>query len=292
VALPNYGRSKRGMPVLDHKAAATNPWSTAPPTDSLPGSEPPAAAQHVTLAERARTTAVTSRSAVLCFVGPDNRGPISFAVACTIDGQGRPLVSVRRSFTALVDVRPEAIVSVTFAATPLASSSADSSSGLTILGMLEVIGREGSAEAMAEFGRSQPTELGALKRSVARLFRVRPTSAFMTDSSEGVLDVDLDDYASAVDDPLAIVAPGLMVNLSGDQDGSLVLLARAFGGVASAVSARLVGLDQYGMDLLVEAADSTQSVRLPFGKAVGSAEEVRRELSMMTRGARFKLGVG
>jgi len=70
------------------------------------------------------------------------------------------------------------------------------------------------------------------------------------------------------------------------------LLCRAFGGQPSASAAELAGIDKYGMDLLVMTPEGRKSVRIAFAHPVTSPEEVRRELTAMARGARFKLGVG
>lgn len=282
------------MPILDHRTVATNPWA-APPTEPVPMAADyeelvPAAAQEVTPAERARTMAASSRSCAVAMVSADGP-PVGVPVPGAVDAVGRPLLAIRRPVLERFDIRADRLVSVTFGGTPLVAGRMEGASGLTIGGVLEIVPRDEAPQALIDFGRSQPVELGAVRRNQARLLRVHPTSILMIEGDE-LLEIDLATYAAATDDPLATVAPGLVTHLSGEQEGSLLLLVRAFGGLGAVSSVRLVGIDQYGMDLAAETPGGERVVRLPFSAGVTSAEDVRREVDAMARGARFKLGIG
>jgi len=292
MALPNYGRSKRGMPILDHRAAATNPWQVAPPIDALPGDEVPYDASAPSVAERARTAFANTRSGVLGVAVGDAAVPVGFSVPFGVDDSGRPLVGLRTAVLAELDLRPEQPVSFTVAETPLTAGASGGPGGVSILGTMEAVPRHELEAAWSDYTRAQPGDAPALRRGLGRLLRIRPARIVVTDTVDGVMAVDLDAYSRSSADPLAGVAPGLVTHLSNDHDGTLVLLARAFGNQPSARAAQLVAIDQYGMDLQVATGTGRQAVRLSFTKPVASSEEVRREITMMARGARFKLGIG
>lgn len=74
-------------------------------------------------------------------------------------------------------------------------------------------------------------------------------------------------------------------HLNDDHMDALVAIAQAFGSVPEATSARVVALDEAGMDLDVEVADgATRQTRVPFNPAI-TQETVRERLVEMTRQA-------
>jgi hypothetical protein len=291
MALPKYGSHRQGVPVLDSQRIvdrweAVSAASAAQRDEVVETHEP-------TDAERARTVLGNNRTAVVSVTVGDNASPIGFALPYAVDSEGIPMVAIRPGIERATNFRSGMQVSLAVAETPLTASHSGSPGGITMLGtaMSISLGDE-LDDALSVFSRTQPAEAKAVKRSLSRLHVIVPSVILVASGSGDVVRVDVDDYRDASSDPLAAVAPGLVSHLSGDENGSLVLLCRAFGGLPNTNSAELAGLDQYGMDLLATTPHGRESVRIAFGRVVTTPEEVRAELNAMTRGARFKLGVG
>jgi putative heme iron utilization protein len=273
------------MRVLDHSSAA-NPWHTASTTeveDSIKH-EP-------TDAERARTVLGNNRSAVLSVAIGES--PLGFAVPYAVDEIGVPIVGIRNGIERSLRLNTEVHVCLAVAETPLTATHSGAPGGVSVLATAHPIGGpQELSHALATFVRTQPAETSAVKRGYSKLFRLTPTVILVAGGSGEISRVDIDEYTASSSDPLAAVAPGLVAHLANDEHGSLVLLCRAYGGLHKTKSAELVAIDQYGMDLFATTDSGREAVRIPFSHAVSSPDDVRRELTAMARGARFKLGAG
>lgn len=268
--------------------AASGVWASAGVTDveeDLSKHEP-------TDAERARTVLGNNRSAVLSVAVGE--APLGFAVPYALDDKGVPLVGIRPGVEKALRLRGDMQVCLAVAETPLTAASSGSPGGISVLAMASSLGL-GTPEfdsALAQFTRNQPAEASAIKRNVSKLYRLVPSVILVASGTGEIGRVDVGDYRAASADPLAAVAPGLVSHLGSDENGSLVLLCRAYGGLHTTKSADLVGIDQYGMDLLAATQKGQEPVRIAFSHSVSSPDDVRRELVAMARGARFKLGSG
>lgn len=292
MSLPKFGPVRREIPVLDASTAA-NPWVPGGVVQAVEQKLPP---RQPTNAERARTIVSNNRLAVLSLVMTETVVPVGFVIPYSVDEAGVPYFGVRSGMVTTMQLRQRMPVSVTVAESPLTASHAGFNGGVTILGKLDQVSRNDRHfdDIVQFYGRMQPVEAAAVKRGASDLFRITVAVILMTaPTNDGeALRIEADEYGDASSDALAAVAPSLVSHLDNDHGGSLVLLCRAFGGQPDASSARLAGIDQHGMDLLVVTPKGRESVRLNFGHPVSTAEEVRRELATMARGARFKLGVG
>ena len=283
------------MPVVDHRTSASA-WSV--PTGGESSGDPveeDSSPRKVTDAARARTIVENSRTAVLGVAVGEPALPAGFVVPFVISGNGHLFVGIRPHIERAIGIDRLLQVSMTIAETPLTASHASSHGGVSLLGILSSIMQSGEQfdNAIVEYTRGQPADSGQVKRGFSKLFLFSPDKIMVTIASgTGIARVAAEEYADASSDPLAAVAPGLLTHLNGDDGGSLVLLCRAYGGQPGAVSAKLSSIDQYGMDLLVRTAHGRGSVRLNFSRPILTSDEVRHELSVMARGARFKLGVG
>jgi hypothetical protein len=220
--------------------------------------------------------------------------PLGFAVPYALDDRGLPLVGVRPGVERAMRIRGASQVCLAVAETPLTSASSGSPGGISVLAMATPL-QHNTPEceaALAHFVRTQPSEASAIKRGASRLYHLAPSVILVASGAGEINRVDADEYRAASADPLAAVAPGLVSHLATDENGSLVLLCRAYGGLHATKSAELTGIDQYGMDLLATTPSGREPVRIAFSHAVSSPDDVRRELTAMARGARFKLGAG
>lgn len=287
MALPRYGSTKRAMPVLDHRAVA-DPWANRPAVDpfgdDLGHHEP-------TDAERARTVVANNRQGVLSVTIGVEPAPLGFVVPYATDDRGVPYFTLRPAMEQTVGPLAGRAACLAVAGTPLTASHASITGGVTLLGIVRNLEGAEADRGLVEYKRMQPADAASVKQGSATLYRLDPAGILIATSAD-VTPLTIDEYAAASSDPLAAVAPGLATHLTGEQGGVLVLLVRAFGGMPGASDAHLAGIDRHGMDLLVTTPNGRDTVRLTFGHPVATPEEVRRELVMLARAARFKLGVG
>ncbi len=292
MALPVYGTSKRSVPIVDHRSARIAGSAASPSTYSA--GEDSVENHKMTDGERARTVVGNNRLGVISVAVGDGRAPVGFVVPYAVSPTGVPFIGVRDSIAQAGSIKKKTQASLAVAETPLTASASGTNGGVTLLGNLVELAPGTSAfdAAIVEYGRNQPADAGAIKRGQGTLYELDASLVLVATGPNEVVTVSIEDYLAASSDPLASVAPGLVSHLSNDQGGSLVLLCRAFGGQPNATSANLSGIDQYGMDLMVVTPHGRESVRLSFSHPITTPEEVRKELMIMARGARFKLGVG
>lgn len=80
-----------------------------------------------------------------------------------------------------------------------------------------------------------------------------------------------------------------VAHMNADHLDALVAIAQAYGSVPHATSARIVAMDDAGMDLEVQVEDgATRHTRVPFNPPI-TDETARQRLVEMTRKARFAL---
>lgn len=289
MALPKYGGGKKKtIPVLG-ASDVSDPWANAglAPTPSTDGP-----AQHaMTDAERARTVVGNNRLAVLSVTVANGAAAVGFVVPYAVDDDGMPILAIRPGIESRGQLRSGTTASLAIAETPLTATAAGVVGGISLLGDVDILGGADLEAAHTVYMRTQPVDAGMVKRGAGRLYRFNVASFLIGVDGGEMSAFDVDEYLSASPDPLAAVAPALVAHLGSDAGGSLVLLCRAFGGQPKATAATLVGIDQYGMDVLATTPQGRESVRLNFSQPVAAAEDVRRELTVMARGARFKLGM-
>jgi putative heme iron utilization protein len=73
-------------------------------------------------------------------------------------------------------------------------------------------------------------------------------------------------------------------HMNEDHADTLILYALVFGGVSDADSARMVALDELGMDLAVESASGPRMARISFPHRLADADDARQTLIAMARG--------
>ena len=94
-----------------------------------------------------------------------------------------------------------------------------------------------------------------------------------------------EDYGSALPDPLAEVAPGIIQHMNADHADALLLIARRFAGEA-ADEAAMTSVDRLGFHLRLRSGDRIHGRRVAFLREVRSGDEARSVLTEMVRQAR------
>jgi putative heme iron utilization protein len=97
--------------------------------------------------------------------------------------------------------------------------------------------------------------------------------------------VSAEDYGSALPDPLAEAAPGIIQHMNADHADALRLIARRFAGEA-ADEATMTAVDRLGFHLRLKSGDRIHGRRVAFLQEVKSSDAARVVLVEMVRQAR------
>lgn len=97
--------------------------------------------------------------------------------------------------------------------------------------------------------------------------------------------ISAQDYASALPDPLAEVAPGMIQHMNADHADALLLIARRLAGEA-ADEAAMTAVDRLGFHLRLKSGDRIHGRRVAFLREVRNSDAARAVLMEMVRQAR------
>ena len=97
--------------------------------------------------------------------------------------------------------------------------------------------------------------------------------------------ISAQDYASALPDPLAEVAPGMIQHMNADHADALLLIARRLAGEA-ADEAAMTAVDRLGFHLRLRSGDRIHARRVAFLREVRNSDAARAVLMEMVRQAR------
>ena len=97
--------------------------------------------------------------------------------------------------------------------------------------------------------------------------------------------ISAEDYRSALPDPLAEVAPGIIQHMNRDHANALVLIARRFAGEA-ADEAAMTAVDRLGFHLRLRSGDRIHGRRVAFLREARNSDAARGVLTEMARQAR------
>jgi putative heme iron utilization protein len=82
------------------------------------------------------------------------------------------------------------------------------------------------------------------------------------------------------------VSDRICKHMNDDHADAIVLYAQVFGGLSGVTAAQMERIDPTGMDLAVEVAGTSQSLRIPFDHELQDSEDAHQTLIAMVRQAR------
>lgn len=235
-------------------------------------------------AERSRTLVGAVGTAALATLG-EGGFPFGSLVSHAVDAAGRPLLLLsdlaEHSRNLGADPRASVMAVETGDGDPLALAR------VTVVGTVAELHGDERATAMATYRAAQP---GAFYADFAdfRLYRLEVSSVRYVGGFGRMSWVTAPAYAAAEPDPLRRHATRIIEHMNDDHAEALALFCRVFGGRPGTVQARMVGVDRYGFAVLAadEPAGEQVAVRLPFGRAVDTPDEVRAAMIALVREAR------
>jgi putative heme iron utilization protein len=87
--------------------------------------------------------------------------------------------------------------------------------------------------------------------------------------------VTADTYAKAEVDPVAESADAIVEHMNDDHADANLLYAQRLAGLADATEATMLGIDRYGVTLRVTTPRAARMARVPFERALTTADEAR-----------------
>jgi heme iron utilization protein len=96
--------------------------------------------------------------------------------------------------------------------------------------------------------------------------------------------VAAEDYTAAEVDPLALTAPTILGHINADHVPAMILLAKVYSGL-DATEATMTAVDRLGFNLRLKTSDGMKGTRINFLREVMTADETRKVLVEMVRGA-------
>jgi putative heme iron utilization protein len=93
------------------------------------------------------------------------------------------------------------------------------------------------------------------------------------------------EYQSALPDPLADAAAGIIQHMNTDHKDALILLARYHAGI-DAQEAAMISVDRLGFHVRLKTQDGVRGARIAFSQEVSNSVDTRRVLVEMVQKAR------
>ena len=248
----------------------------------------PPAAPEPTHAERARTLLHATKVGSLATISVDFPGyPFGSVVSYALDDAGRPLLLLsdlaehtrnlhadsRASLMATEDDRPGDVLAL---------------GRVTLIGDLSAVPADAVEGVRALYLAAHPSAV-YVDFGDFNFYRLDVSSVRYVGGFGHMSWVDADDYAAARPDPLRSEQTSILEHMNNDHADSLVVYAKAFGGVPDATGGTMLTCDRYGFDLLIEAPSGKQAVRIPFGDSTDTPDAVREAMIRLVTEGRQKL---
>ena len=228
-----------------------------------------------THAANARTLVAAHRLATLATLRPDGH-PFASVVQYVTDEQGRPITLISELAEHTKNLRVDGRASVLVSATVHEGDDPMALPRVTLLGTLREVGASGLAVAHAAFVDAHPTAASYAGFGDFTFWRLDVESVRYVGGYGRMSWIPLDAYLSTDADPLAAHADAIVTHMNDDHADACLVYARFYAGFADASSARLIGVDRLGMDLVAVVPNGLQPARVNFDDEQTTPEGVRK----------------
>jgi hypothetical protein len=228
-----------------------------------------------------------ARSATLCTIAREPEGfPYGSLVTIAIDGSGRPLLLLSTLAEHTRNLQAESKASLLLTE-PLGEHDQPLAVGrVTLLGAGTLVPDDEKAAVRELFLAQQPSSAMYVDFKDFGFYRLEPSSLRYVGGFGRMSWVTPEDYRVAEPDPLADGAAGILAHMNEDHADAVLTYAQKLAGVADATSATMIAVDRYGFDLATIASEGPRAVRLAFDAPVGTHDEVRRAMVVLSKRAR------
>jgi len=236
-------------------------------------------------AEQARTLLGRVGTGTLCTVAREPAGyPYGSFVTFGLERSGDPvfLVSTLAEHTQnlLADARASLLVAEPGEGDPLARSR------VTLVGRCARLARGEDTSARDAFLAVHPDAAYYADYQDFAFWRLGVEAVRWIGGYGRMSWVALEPWRVAEPDPVAPFAKGILEHMNADHAEAMVLLCKKLSRATDTTAARMVGVDRYGFEMSATTAQGPRPIRLAFASPVTTAEDVRREMVALVRGAR------
>lgn len=264
-------------PSLDHDVPAGLEVVPPPLVTPVPAARP-------TPAEASRTLLAQTRTATLATLSEDGTPWASLIMYGLLD-DGTPalLVSMLAEHGRNLARDPRASLMV---AAPPTGRDPLAHGRVTLAG--RAVRPEGARETDARVACLEATsaarvfiEFGDFSLWVLDVERARWVGGYGTMGSASA-----EDYAAAAPDPTAPSAARAISHLNEDHGDALLVIAQSLGGYTDATTARSVGIDRHGIDLMIDTPRGAAPIRIGFATPATTPDGLRAATVELTKRAR------
>lgn len=226
-----------------------------------------------TLAEEARTVLATASWGILALLDSTGR-PIVRTVPIVDDGAGRPVtvVSNLAAITARARRDPRAGMNI--------------GDRLLIQGDLEPVPGLHQIEIQSQFLALHPTLMSQVESLDFSWFQMAATNVCWIDAQGDERWLRPEDLAGAEPDPLGHWGSTEIAEIAERIDDDLILMVRGLSGLHNARRAELVGIDRYGLKVIIDEPGVRRPSRVAFPQRIDEAVEVHAAIAGLTQAAR------
>lgn len=226
-----------------------------------------------TLAEEARTALTTASFGTLALLDSTGR-PIVRTVPIVDDGMGRPVtvVSNLAAITTRAMRDPRAGINI--------------GDRLLIQGDLQPVPGIRQIELQAHFIALHPTLLAQVESLDFSWFQLAATNVCWVDTGGDEQWLRPEDLAGADPDPLGHLESADIAEIAERIGEDLILMVRGLSGLHRARRAELLGIDRYGLKVMIDEPGVRRPSRVGFPQRIDKASEVHAAIAGLSQAAR------
>lgn len=236
-------------------------------------------------AERAKTLLAQNETGTLATASRKHAGhPFASLMPYVVDDAGRALLLISSMAVHTQNLRgdPRASLLVT-AGTPGVDPLA--AARVTLVGLATTVPAPDIDAVRERYLARHPAAASWVDFDDFAFWRLQALDVYFIGGFGAMGWIDTDEFQQARPDPLADVAGSIVEHMNRDHADALLVYARVYA-QAAADEATMANVDRLGFTLRLRDGQRRSSVRIPFPRAVSTADESRRVLIEMLREAR------
>ena len=242
-------------------------------------------------AERSRTLMAIGTGASLATMSTECPGfPFGSLVAYSVDQRGRPILCLSSLAEHSRNMAADPRASLMVTAPEDGVNDRLALSRVTLVGEMQVLRSADREAALARYEAEHPSAF-YVRFDDFSAYRMEVSAIRYVGGFGRMSWVSAEDYAAAEPDPLlGGSAKRIIEHMNDDHADALVSYCKVFAGFDAVESARMVGVDRYGMDIMATIAGGDQrAARVSFAAPVSDVSEVRAATVDLLREARAQL---
>lgn len=250
------------------------------------GAPAPADIPEPSLAEKAKTLVVQGGPSTLSTMSRKHPSyPFGSLMPYGLTEEGEPtfLISSMAMHTRNVLNDPHATLLIT---QPTDSPNPLGAGRVSMMGQVELLeGEDAIRSVAANYLERNPAAQNWMHFGDFKFFQMTLIDIYFV-GGFGVMGwISAEDFKVAQPDPLAGFAAGIIQHMNDDHRGSMVLMAKHYGGLA-AVDAEMTAVDRLGFNLRVRTEEGMKGSRIAYAVPIESGDDIRKVFVEMVKAVR------